>query len=90
MLDSEAATARCSAAFSGSRALRAPEEPRGERVEALDSPVAVGRRELGEAEVRGQDLNLGARAPKRSRELVVVPRRERRRICKHDTHRCLQ
>ena len=65
---------------------RALEEPRRERVEELAARVAVRRRRLAEAEVRRDELDVGAGARERGRELVVVGRRERRRICQDDPH----
>ena len=65
---------------------RALEEPRRERIEELAAHVAVGRRRLAEAEMRRHELDLGAGARERGRELVVVGRRERRRICQDDPH----
>ena len=66
---------------------RAPEEPRRERVEPLAAPVAVRRRDVAEAEARRRELDVGAGAGERRGELVVVPRRERRRIGEQDAHR---
>ena len=65
---------------------RALEEPRRERIEALDPPVAVRRGQVCEAETRGRDLDVGARPGERRGELVVVPGRVRRRIRDHDSH----
>ena len=69
---------------------RALEEARRERIEALDAPVAVRRRQLREAEARRRDLDQGARAGERRGELVVVPRRVRRRVCDDDAHGFVQ
>ena len=66
---------------------RALEEPRRERVEAAAHAVAVGLGHVAEAEVRGQQLDVGAGARERCRELMVVPRGERRRIGEQDAHR---
>ena len=65
---------------------RAAEEARGERVEPLDAAVSLGRRQLGEAEVGGGELDVGARPRERRGELVVVPRRVGGRIGEDDAH----
>ena len=76
-----ASTARCSTAFSGSRRRERAEEPRRERIEALacagSRPAPGG---VAEAEARGDELDVRARPRERGGELVVVPRRERRRV----------
>ena len=66
---------------------RAPEQARRERIEELAPPVAVGRGRVAEAEARGDELDLGAGAGERGRELVVVRRRERGRVGEDDAHR---
>ena len=65
---------------------RAPEDPRGDRIEDLTSSVPRGRRHRAEAEARGDELDLGSRATERGRQLVVVERRESGRIGKDDAH----
>ena len=65
---------------------RSPKQPRRQRIEELAPHVAVGLRRLAEAKRRRHELDLGARARKRRRELMVVCRRERRRICEEDAH----
>jgi endonuclease/exonuclease/phosphatase family metal-dependent hydrolase len=65
----------------------APEDPRREGVEGLAAPVAVRGRRVAEAEPRGDELDLDRAAGERSRELVVVGRREGRRVRDDDSHR---
>src|SRR3954470_19213308 len=65
---------------------RASEEPRRQRVEALAARVAVGRRQLPEAEAGRRELDVDPGACERSGELVVVPRGERRWIGEQDAH----
>ena len=62
------------------------EDPRGERVKELPPVVPVLRGNLTEAETRGDELDVRARAHECGRELVVVGRRERRWICQDDPH----
>ena len=76
----------CSSTFSGSAQPRAAEEPGRERVEELPPPVAVRRGDGAEAEARGDELDLGARARERRGERVVVRRREGGRIGEDDAH----
>ena len=66
---------------------RAAEEPRGERIEELAPAVAVGLRDVTEAEARGDELDVGARAGERRGERVVVGRRESGWIGDDDAHR---
>ena len=67
---------------------RAPEEARGERVETL---ARAGIRpvpgSVAEAEPRRRELDVGAGTRERRSELVVVPRRESRRIREQHAHR---
>src|SRR5205814_7724800 len=57
------------------------------RVEDLPPCVPVRSRRVSEAESRGEELDLGARAPEPRRQLVVVLRREGRRVAERDVHR---
>ena len=66
---------------------RAAEESRRERIEELAPAVAVRLRDVAEAEARGDELDLGARARERRRERVVVRRREGGWIGDDDAHR---
>src|SRR5262249_50557892 len=54
---------------------RAPEQAGREGVEALDSPVAVRRGQVGETEPRGRKLDVRPGTCERFGELVAVPRR---------------
>ena len=74
------------AAFSGSRSTRAAEGTRAPGVEELAPHVPVRRGRLAEAEARGDELDVGARAGERRGELVVVLRGERRWVAKEDAH----
>ena len=65
---------------------RAAEETRRQRIEELATHVAVGARRLAEAEARRYELDVGAGPRERSGELVIVRRRERRRIGENDPH----
>jgi hypothetical protein len=67
--------------------LRAPEEPRRERIEELAAAITLRFRDLAEAEARGDELDLGARVGECGRERVVVRRREGGWIGDDDAHR---
>jgi hypothetical protein len=65
---------------------RPPEESGRDRVEPLRATVSSRLRQLSETEARSPELDVGAGACERLGELVVVPRRERRRIGQDDAH----
>lgn len=62
-------------------------DPSRERIEAVAQPVAVRSRPLAEAESRGHEFDIDARAREGRRELMVVGGRERRWVYKSDVHR---
>ena len=66
---------------------RAAEEPRGERIEELSPLVAVRLRNVAEAEARGDELDVRARAGERGPKRMVVRRREGGWIGDDDAHR---
>ena len=66
---------------------RPAEDARRERIEELPPHVAVRPRRIAEPEVGRHKLDVGARARESGGELVIVGRRERRRICQDDAHR---
>ena len=55
-------------------------------IEELAPPVAVRRGRFSEAKARRDEVDLGAGARERRGELVVVRRREGRRVGEQDTH----
>lgn len=65
---------------------RAAEEARRERVEQLTAAVSVRLRCLAEAKAGGHELDVRARPCECRRQLVVVRRREGRRIGEQYTH----
>jgi len=65
---------------------RSPEHARRERVEELPAPVAVRFRRGAEPEAGRDELDVRTRPRQRRRELVVVRRREGRRIGEQDAH----
>ena len=65
---------------------RPAEHARGEGIEELPARVAVRLRRVAEAEAGGDELDVRARPRERRGELVVVRRREGRRIGEQDAH----
>lgn len=65
---------------------RAVEDARCEWIEQLPPPVAVRRGRVSEAEARRNEVDLGAGAREGRRELVVVRRRESRRVGEQNMH----
>ena len=65
---------------------RVTEDARRQGIEELASPVAVRRGRLSEAKARRDEVDLGAGARESRGELVVVRRREGRRIGEQDVH----
>ena len=76
----------CSSAFSGSAQPRAAEEPRRERVEELAAAVALRLGRVAEAEPRRDELDVDTLPVRARGELVVVRRREGRRVGEDDAH----
>ena len=71
----------------GNPQTRPAEDSRRERVEDLAAGVSVGRvGRVSEPEARRDELDLGAGACERGRELVVVGRREAGRVGEDDAH----
>ena len=66
---------------------RTSEQPRGERVEPLAASIPVGGWNLAEPEPGRRELDGRAGSGERRRQLVVVPRRECRRIREQYAHR---
>ena len=64
---------------------RPPEQASAERVEELDSAVAGRLVALTEAKLRRQELDVEIELGERTRQMVVVGRREGRRIKKRYT-----
>lgn len=65
---------------------RPAEDARRERVEELPAPVSVRLRRGTEAKAGGDELDVRTGPSERSRQLVVVRRREGRRIGDQDAH----
>jgi len=65
---------------------RPPEQARREGIEELPAPVSLRLRRVAEAEAGRDELDVHARPRQRRGELVVVRRREGRRIGEQDAH----
>ena len=65
---------------------RAAKESGADWVEEVATPVTVRLRRLAEAKRGGDELHLRARPDERGGKLVVVLRRERRRVGEENAH----
>jgi len=65
---------------------RTTEDPRRKGIEELAAAISLRFRHRAEAKARGHELDLRTRAGQRRSELVVVRRREGRRIGEQDAH----